>query len=59
MNHNETENKMTTHQTHVVTYRNEQHAYCMCGWVDIWRPNDGSAYGMAAAHKHQHEQGEA
>lgn len=50
---------MTAHKTCVVTYRGEQRAYCMCGWVDIWRPNDGSTYGMAAAHKHQHEQEEA
>ena len=50
---------MTEHRTHVVTYRGEQHAYCMCGWVDIWRHNDGSAYSRATAHKQRHEQGEA
>ena len=50
---------MTEYKTHVVTYRGEQRAYCMCGWVDIWRHNDGSSYGMAAAHKRQHEQEES
>jgi len=50
---------MTGHKIHVVTYRGEQHACCTCGWIDIWRPNDGSAYSMATAHKQRHEQEEA
>ena len=50
---------MTTHETHVITYMNEQHAYCTCGWIDLWRHNDGSAYSRATAHKQRHDQEEA
>ena len=50
---------MTTHETHVITYMNEQHAYCTCGWIDLWRPNDGTAYSRATAHKQRHDQEEA
>lgn len=45
---------MTGHETHVVTVKNEQHAYCTCGWIDTWRPDDGTAYDSANAHKRRY-----
>lgn len=48
----ESETGMTEHETHVITCKHEQHAYCTsCGWMDIWRPDDGTAYDSAAAHR--------
>lgn len=47
---------MSEHLTHVLTYKNKQHAYCTCDWNDLWLPNDGTAYESAATHKHEHEE---
>lgn len=59
MTTNESENNMTEYETHVVTVKNEQHAYCTCGWVDIWRPVGGPAHALATLHKLRHDKEEA
>lgn len=54
MSDKNSEDEMIKHETHIVTYKNEQYAYCTCDWIDIWRPDDGTAYESAGAHKQLH-----
>lgn len=49
---------MTEHETNVITYLNEKHAYCTCGWADTWLPDDEAAYKSTLAHKDRHKKGE-
>jgi len=42
---------MTEHRTRIVLCRDGQYGYCTCGWVDIMRPDDGTALYAAAMHR--------
>lgn len=55
MSDKNSEDGMIKHETHIVTYKDEQHVYCTCGWLSLWLPKDGSAYESAAAHKQLHK----
>ena len=50
---------MTEYKTYVAPVNDEHHAYCDCGWRDLWLPNARATYDSATDHKRNHEREES